>query len=158
MDIWSSVTLRLHFPSPIGIISQSRLLYHYDMAPGVLTASAPVPSHHLNGLPASASSSSSPELDRRLFPDGLKTSGQHPPDPSALFPYAAFPKEINGRTLWKGSDFEGRKERWTRPFSREEIDELGNAADGYIASGKPMTAMSQVSVAGLRWRRYIVSW
>ena len=34
-----------------------------------------------------------------IFPDGLKTTGQHPPLYDELHPYEKFPKEITGRTL-----------------------------------------------------------
>jgi hypothetical protein len=47
--------------------------------------------------------------------------------------------------VWDKSDFEGRDDKWQRPFTPEEIEEIGKAADGYIASGRPLTGISQVS-------------
>ncbi|RAL66928.1 hypothetical protein DID88_007710 [Monilinia fructigena] len=38
-------------------------------------------------------------IDRKIFPDGIKTSGQHPPLYDQLRPYSDFPKEITGETF-----------------------------------------------------------
>jgi len=88
--------------------------------------------------------SSVPKLDRSIFPDGLKTSGQHNPEYSLLTPYDKYPKEITGPTVWKAEDYRNNPERWTHSFSEEEIAELSDAADSFIASGKPLTAMAKV--------------
>ena len=129
------------------------------MAPGVMTHSAPTPSHQLSNGKSSAHSllppntisknqpSTAADLDRKLFPDGLKTSGQHAGMPSALRPYSEFPKHIQAsRNLWKAEDYKEHPERWTHPFTQEEISELAHAADTYIASGRPLTGMARVSV------------
>lgn len=82
------------------------------------------------------------------LPDGFKTSGQHEPIYSLIQPYENYPKEITGKTVWKAEDYKNNPERWTHAFSPEEIDEIGAAADKYIDSGLPLTAISKV-------RRYV---
>ena len=85
-----------------------------------------------------------PPAPKSLFPDGLKTSGQHAPTPSLLTPPSLFPKEITGPTVWKAEDYRDNPERWTHVFSASEVDELGRAADEFIASGRPLTGMAKV--------------
>jgi hypothetical protein len=82
---------------------------------------------------------------KALFPDGLKTSGQHNPIYSQLTPPSKFPKEISGPTVWKAEDYRDHPERWTHVFSEEEIEELGSAADEFIRGGRGLTAMAKVS-------------
>lgn len=84
------------------------------------------------------------EAPRAVFPDGIRTSGQHPPLYDALHPYEDFPKEIAGPTLWKKEDYEDAPEKWTHWFTEEELAELGEASDNFIASGTPLTGISQV--------------
>lgn len=86
---------------------------------------------------------------KAIFPDGLMTSGQHNPIYSQLTPPSEFPAEISGPTVWQAEDYRGNPERWTHAFSAEEIAELGAAADAYISSGKPLTAMAKVSCFGI---------
>jgi hypothetical protein len=81
---------------------------------------------------------------KSLFPDGLKTSGQHNPNYSQLTPPSHFPKEISGPTVWKAEDYRDHPERWTHVFSKEEIEELGSAADEFMRGGKPLTGMTKV--------------
>ena len=81
---------------------------------------------------------------KSLCPDGLKTSGQHNPIYAQLTPPSQFPKEISGPTVWKAEDYRDHPERWTHVFSKEEIAELGNAADEFIRGGQPLTAMAKV--------------
>lgn len=78
-----------------------------------------------------------------IFPDGLKTSGQHGPVHNKLLPYSEFPKQISGPTVWKAEDYRDNPERWTHAFSAEEIAELGKASDDFIASGAPLTGMTR---------------
>lgn len=80
-------------------------------------------------------------VNKSVFPDGLRTSGQHGPIFSRIHPYADFPKEISGPTVWKAEDYRDNPERWTHVFSKEEIAELGKASDDFIASGMPLTGM-----------------
>ncbi|CZR54856.1 uncharacterized protein PAC_04740 [Phialocephala subalpina] len=88
-------------------------------------------------------SSSTSTINTKAFPDGLKTSGQHNPIYSLLRPYEDFPKKITGPTVWKAEDYRDNAERWTHVFSEQEIEELGSAADAFIASGTPLTGISR---------------
>lgn len=116
------------------------------MSPSTLGQTAPTAPHLLNGSgPSAPVPAAQSQLDPKLFPDGLKTSGQHPPIEEQLYPYSAFPKEITGPTLWTASDYKDHPERWTHPFTEEEVAELSKAADDYIASGIPLTGMTRVS-------------
>lgn len=81
--------------------------------------------------------------DANIFPDGIKTSGQTPPDSDKIKPYSAFPKEITGPTAWKAEDFANRPEQWTHRFNEEEIVELSTAADAFTASGAPLTGITK---------------
>ena len=101
------------------------------MAPA-LTEAATTPPHILSGTPA---------VSKAIFPDGLKTSGQHNPIYERLRPYSDFPKEITGPTVWRAEDYRNNPERWTHVFSDEEIAELSRASDDFIASGTPLTGM-----------------
>lgn len=102
-----------------------------DMAPA-LTESAPAAPHTLK---------EQKPVSKNLFPDGLKTSGQHNPIYEILKSYSDYPKEISGPTVWKAEDYRNNSERWTHVFSDEEIAELGKASDDFIASGTPLTGM-----------------
>ena len=92
-----------------------------------------------------------PPADRRYFPDGLRTSGQHPALEDKIFPYEAFPKVITGPTVWTRDDYQNHPDRWTHPFSTEEIEELSAASDSFIAQELPLTGMTRV-------RKYDVFW
>ncbi|KAK5108861.1 hypothetical protein LTR62_007751 [Meristemomyces frigidus] len=99
------------------------------MAPSLTEASsAPQPASGVNNTKSSV-------LD--------KTSGQHPPIYSLLRPYKDFPREITGPTVWQAEDYRDHPERWTHVFSDDEIAELSAAADGFLASGTPLTGISQ---------------
>jgi len=82
---------------------------------------------------------------KAVFPDGIKTSGQCPPDYDQLKPYDLFPKEITGATVWKPEDYTNNPERWTHRFSEEEVQEMSDAADAFLASGTPLTGITKVS-------------
>ena len=103
------------------------------MAPA-LTETAPAPPHTL---------SETPVVSKAVFPDELKTSGQHPPIYDRIRPYSDFPKEINGPTVWKAEDYRNNPERWTHVFSDEEIAELSKASDDFIASETPLTGIKK---------------
>ena len=79
-----------------------------------------------------------------LFPDGIKTSGQHPPLYDQLRPYEHFPEEITGSTVWHTEDYKDNPERWTHHLSEEEVEELSNAADRFKEEGRPLTGISKV--------------
>ncbi|MCJ1312690.1 hypothetical protein MMC25_006366 [Agyrium rufum] len=102
------------------------------MAPS-LTESLPTP-HQLK-QPTSVSKS--------IFPDGIKTSGQHPPLYDVLQPFENFPKEITGPTVWKKEDYINNPERWVHHFSSEEIAEMSEAADNFLAAGTPLTGITK---------------
>lgn len=102
-------------------------------------------------LPSSQPSLSTPtknpfpnhKAPRNIYPDGIKTSGQHPPIYSLIRPYSDFPKEITGPTVWHASVYKDHPEHWTHPFSASEINELSAAADTFLASGTPLTGISK---------------
>ncbi|BDD62954.1 hypothetical protein MPDQ_007857 [Monascus purpureus] len=104
------------------------------MAPA-LTETPPTAPHKLN--------LSNVPLD--IFPDGLKTSGQHPPLYDQLRPFEDFPEEITGPTVWKAEDYKNNPERWTHRFTEEEIEELSQTADKFIASHVPLTGISKAN-------------
>jgi hypothetical protein len=81
---------------------------------------------------------------KALFPDGIKTSGQHNPNYDQIQPYSAFPKEIAGETVWKTEDYVDRPEQWVHRFDEREVNELSEAADAFLASGTPLTGITQV--------------
>jgi hypothetical protein len=108
------------------------------MAPS-LTSLPPAAPHTL-------SSPTTPATQKTLnsiFPDGIRTSGQHEPIYSLLQPYSAFPKEITGPTAWSKTDYASNPERWTHIFSPDELREMSEAADSFIASGTPLTGITK---------------
>lgn len=86
-------------------------------------------------------------VNKTIFPDGLKTSGQQEPIYSLIKPYEEFPREITGQTVWKAEDFKNNPEKWTHSFTDSEIVEIGAAADSFIEAGYPLTGMAKVSRA-----------
>lgn len=82
-------------------------------------------------------------MSKAIFPDGIKTSGQHPPLYDLLKPFEEFPKEITGPTVWETKDYVNNPERWVHRFNDAEVAELGKAADDFIASKTPLTGISQ---------------
>ncbi len=84
------------------------------------------------------------QVPRSVFPDGIKTSGQHPPLYHHLSPYEDFPHEITGPTVWDAGDYRNNPERWTHWFTDEEIAELSEAADKFRDAGTPLTGISKV--------------
>jgi len=107
------------------------------MAPSLLETQPTAP-HQL-------SNPSQKSVDRKIFPDGIKTSGQHPPLLDHIKPYSSFPKEITGETVWKAEDYKDSPERWVHVFNDEEIAELSAAADKFLADKTPLTGISKVS-------------
>lgn len=109
------------------------------MAPAAVdSSSAPTPSALASKSPATKEV----EVDLSIFPDGFKTSGQHPPLYDQLYPYSAFPKSISGPTVWSAEEYAAHPERWTHVFSEAEIEELSTAADQFIAQGQPLTGIN----------------
>nr|OQO18721.1 hypothetical protein B0A51_14572 [Rachicladosporium sp. CCFEE 5018] len=94
---------------------------------------------------------------KSVFPDGYKTSGQWPPIYEQLRPYSDFPKEITGQTVWKAEDYTNNPERWTHRFSDEETQQLGEAADAFMASGTPLTGISKEKFPLLKMEGFLTS-
>lgn len=106
---------------------------HKIMAPA-LTAHSP---------PQAAPVDTKKTVPRSIFPDGIKTSGQHPPLYTELRPYSAFPTEITGPTVWTADEYTHNTERWTHHFTPAELSEMSAAADTFSVSGTPLTGISQ---------------
>lgn len=102
------------------------------MAPAA-TSSLPTAPHDLGG-----------PISWDLFPDGLKTTGQHPPLYDHIIPFDKFPKQIDGPTVWKAEDYRENPEKWTHVFTQDQIDELSTASDAFLASKTPLTGISKV--------------
>ncbi|KAL9618883.1 MAG: hypothetical protein Q9160_006473 [Pyrenula sp. 1 TL-2023] len=102
------------------------------MAPGVLTETSQAASQHptKHSLPA------------KDFPSGFKSSGQHPPLYDHLAPYSSFPKHISGPTAWGPSTYQSRPESWIHPLTDAEISDLSTAADNFISSDRPLSAIT----------------
>jgi len=100
------------------------------MAPS-LTETVPVAHHSLK------------PVSKAIFPDGIKTSGQHPPLADELRPYEDFPSQIEGPTVWEAKDYRDNLERWVHRFSDGEIVELSKAADDFISTGTPLTGITK---------------
>lgn len=95
-------------------------------------------------LPSSTHLPNSAVQSKAIFPDGIRTSGQHPPQYNQLQPYSSFPEEITGPTVWTAEHYANNPERWTHHFTEEEIAEMSDAADQFIAAGNPLTGITKV--------------
>lgn len=111
-------------------ISFIQINSHLTMAPGLVEGT---------GL----QTSSSPVMFS-VFPDGFKTSGQHPPIYSLVRSYADFPKTLTGPTVWKAEDYRENPELWTHHFTAEDIVEISDAADQFTQTGTSLTGISKV--------------
>jgi len=109
------------------------------MAPA-LTTTAPTAPHD---LPTPKAAYQNHKAPRSIYPDGIKTSGQHPPLYEKIRPYEDFPEKITGPTAWDDAEYANNPERWTHPFNDEEIEEISSTADAFIASGTPLTGISK---------------
>ena len=81
-----------------------------------------------------------------IFPDGIKTSGQTNPNYDQIKPYEEFPHEIAGPTVWNAEDYAKNQEQWTHFFSEEEVKEMSDTADAFIASDTPLTGICKASI------------
>lgn len=81
-----------------------------------------------------------------VFPDGLKTTGQHAPLYDHIKSFEQFPKEISGPTVWKAEEYRDAPEKWTHRFTAEEIAELSATADQFLANKIPLTGISKVGL------------
>ncbi|KAF2738259.1 Clavaminate synthase-like protein [Polyplosphaeria fusca] len=115
-----------------------------------LTSPIPTPAHNLPSI-------INHKAPRSIYPDGIKTSGQHPPIPDQLHPYTSFPTQIFGPTIWDASDYASHPERWTHPFSASEIAEISSAADTFLASGTPLTGITQSNFALPHFSAFLAS-
>jgi len=113
------------------------------MAPGLLTQDTPEAPHNLSS-PYKASKRDNNNAPRDIFPDGIRTSGQHEPLYDLLRPYEDFPKEVTGPTVWTTEQYRSNPETWTHRFTEEELAELGATADDFMKSDTPLTGISQV--------------
>ena len=86
-------------------------------------------------------------VPQSIFPDGIKTSGQHPPLYHQLSSYDDFPHEISGPTVWDAQDYKNNPERWTHWFTDRELQEISEAADDFSNAGIPLTGISKVDPA-----------
>ncbi|TDZ19775.1 Taurine hydroxylase-like protein SAT17 [Colletotrichum orbiculare MAFF 240422] len=84
-------------------------------------------------------------VDRKLFSDGLRTSGQHPPIDSQLRPFESFPREISGPTVWTPQEMLDNQDEWIHRWTEDELRELRRAVDGFSASGTPLANISKAS-------------
>ncbi|OKL55610.1 hypothetical protein UA08_09033 [Talaromyces atroroseus] len=92
---------------------------------------------------AATTTLSEQKIDLALFPDGLKTTGQHAPLPEFVQPFEKYPAEITGRTVWKAEDYKDSPEKWVHRFTDAEVEELSTAADRFIEDGIPLTGITQ---------------
>lgn len=83
-------------------------------------------------------------VDRRLFPDGLRTSGQHPPIEGQLRSFEDFPTEITGPTVWEGKEMEQRTQEWIHQWTEPELQELLWATDRFNDTGVPLAHIKKV--------------
>lgn len=104
------------------------------MAPSLLDVQPTAPHERSSGHTS---------VDKKIFPDGIKTSGQHPPIYELLRPYSDFPKEITGETVWKAEDYANSPERWVHVLNDQELNELSLVADEFIADNTPLTGISK---------------
>jgi len=79
-----------------------------------------------------------------IFPDGIRTSGQHEPVYKLLKSFEEFPEHISGSTVWTKDDFVNNPEKWTHRFTVEELEELGATSDKFIADGIPLVGITRV--------------
>ena len=112
------------------------LLSPFTMAPSV-DVDTPQPAHHF-------SDPLQRPVDIKVFPDGIRTSGQHPPIPDAIRPYSEFPKEITGQSVWKAEDYINNPERWVHVLTEDEVTELSATADKFLDEKLPLTGISKV--------------
>lgn len=112
------------------------LLYHSQLPIIMATTTETTP----------ATVSTRAAVDLTKFPDGFKTSGQHPPVYSQVRPYSDFPKRIQGPTVWQAENYSQSPEKWTHRFTEEEIQEISDASDKFIQDKTPLEGISKVSL------------
>ena len=128
-------------------LSRSTLSRHEDTVPLImapaLTELSPAAPHQLQDQSSKAD-----------FPDGSKTSGQHPPLYHELHSFEDFPDKIFGPTVWSADDYVRKPEQWIHHFADEEIEEMGEAADRFLTAGLSLTGITRVrTVIGLYYKK-----
>ena len=88
-------------------------------------------------------------IDRKVFPDGLRTSGQHPPIENQLVHFEGFPRKINGSTVWKAQEMADDPQRWVHQWTETELQQLLGAVESFIDSGVPLTEISKVIICSV---------
>lgn len=73
------------------------------------------------------------------------TSGQHEPDFSLIQDYSAFPKKIEGPTVWTAEQYRNSPELWQQTWTEEQIQDLEKSYDEFVASGKDITQITKAS-------------
>lgn len=81
---------------------------------------------------------------RGHFPDGTRTTGQYAPNYGELQSFENFPEKITGPTVWKTEEYQNNPERWTHTFSKEELEEISKAAEGFYAAERPLINITKV--------------
>ncbi len=113
----------------------------------------PVAPHLLpSGRPAKVDSAST-SVTKRAPP--TLTSGQHDADPALLQPYANFPKEITGRTVWTKEQYEGE---WKRTWPAELVGDLEDAYEAFERTGLPLTAITRVRLVCVASVLAVLGW
>lgn len=85
-----------------------------------------------------------PAAPLKSLTQGL-TSGMLEPDHSLVQPYANFPKEITGKTVWKREDFINDESLWKRFWTPENIASLEKSYDEWAAKGLTLPQIDRVS-------------
>jgi hypothetical protein len=116
---------------------------------------APSVASHAPTAPHEFSNPNTNKAPKSIFPDGIRTSGQHEPLYNLLRPYSDFPKSIAGSTAWDKADYASNPERWTHVFSSDEVKEISEAADAFIASGTPLTGITKEKFGLLGFSKFL---
>lgn len=71
------------------------------------------------------------------------TSGQEPPLFNELVPFSEWPDYIDGPTVWTKDQLEDSPDKWQYPLTDEDIEDLLQAADRFLANGNKLTDISK---------------
>ena len=94
-------------------------------------------------------------VDRSIFPDGIKTSGQHPPIDDQVKAFEDFPVSITGHTVWKPEEYAANRDAWVHRFTSDELSELDAAATAFVASGDRLVAITKVWPFSGSWKTMV---
>lgn len=87
-----------------------------------------------------------------LKPKVELTAGQCEPVDSLIQPYAAFPKDVTGPTLWTKEELYADESRWKYRWTPELVAELEASYAEWVRLGQTLPQISKVS--GFRGRRH----